>query len=166
MQTGTAIGVNLSDLGLYITMLNWSSRIFKHFDSLTKLLDSFLVSLLSELIIAFVFQCSKFIFNFLVVCIVGSFRNRSRFSFFLIIWRFLCLRCGFLRWRWSLLDFLNFRLLLRCRCRRSWCRSCRLRSKLWQIRKLNIFFIGNVVDPFVLLDIFQASLHCLLGLLV
>jgi len=67
MQTCASVGVNLSDLGLNVTLVDGPTSIFKHFDGLTKMLHSLLVGLFPELVVAFFLKGGKLVFNLLVI---------------------------------------------------------------------------------------------------
>ena len=63
METSCTVSVDLGDLCLDVTMVEWSTDILKQLDSLTKVFHGLLVGLLSELIVSFLFECGKFVLD-------------------------------------------------------------------------------------------------------
>ena len=92
MQTGCAVSVDLGDLGFDVTVIERPSNVLEQLDRLTEVLDSLLVRLLAELVVALILESGELLFELCEICVA-----------------ILCCWCGrrFL-WCYRLFDFLSF----------------------------------------------------------
>ena len=76
MQGGATVGIDLSDLRLNVSLVERSTVGFEQIDSLTKVLDCFLVGLLAELVVTLLFESGDLLLDFLEVgairCVCGG----------------------------------------------------------------------------------------------